>query len=62
MVQAKKFQPLVLDEKGTIRERFNLLSKNSHIKKEALAGKVFEAGLQLLEKKNKKLNELKSHS
>lgn len=43
------FQPVVLDEKGNIRNRFNTLYMKTRIEKRALASKIFDVGMKILE-------------
>lgn len=43
------FQPVVLDEKGNIRNRFNTLYVKTRIEKRALASKIFDVGMKILE-------------
>ena len=43
------FHPVVLDEKGTIRKRFNAMYCKTRIEKRARASKIFELGLDCLE-------------
>lgn len=49
-----RWQPVVNDNDGTIRKRFNELKKSTHIEKPALAEKIFLLGLPLLEKEASK--------
>ena len=44
------FQPVVLDDKGNIRSRFNTLYMKTRIEKRALASKIFDVGMKILEK------------
>lgn len=44
------FFPVVLDEKGTIRKRFDSMHCKTRIEKRALASKIFEIGLDVLER------------
>ena len=46
------FQPVVLDDNGKIRERFNSLYTKTRIEKRALASKIFDVGMKILEKKH----------
>lgn len=48
--QNKFFQPVVLDETGSLKQRFNELKKRTRIEKRALSAKIFEIGLARLEK------------
>ena len=43
------FHPIVLDEKGSIRNRFNTLYVKTRIEKRALASKIFDVGMKILE-------------
>ena len=46
----KPFHPVVLDEIGKIRAKFEALYRKTKIEKCALAGKAMEIGLATLEK------------
>ena len=47
------FHPVVLDEKGSIRNRFNTLYRKTRIEKRALASKIFDVGMKVLEAETK---------
>ena len=48
------FHPVVLDENGKIRSRFNALYRKTRIEKRALASKIFEIGMNILEQSSGK--------
>lgn len=45
-----RWQPVIFDERGDIRKRFNELKKKTRIEKSALAEKIFLIGIPILEK------------
>lgn len=45
-----EFYPVVLDEKGLIKKRFDSMYYKTRIEKRALASKIFEIGLDVLER------------
>ena len=44
------FQPVVRDEKRTIRNRFNKLHKKIRLEKQTLAAQIFSKGMEVVEK------------
>ena len=48
--QIKALHPVVLDEKGALKVRFDALYNRTKIQKRALAAKIFEIGLSHLER------------
>lgn len=43
------FHPIVMDENGMLRKKFNSLHAATNIQKRALAAKIFELGINMLE-------------
>lgn len=50
MKQNAPFHPVVRDEKGTIRSRFNKLHNKIRLEKKTLAARIFSKGMDALEK------------
>lgn len=46
---AAKFQPVVPDDNNQLRGRYEKLAKDTGLRRQALAQKIFEAGLNALE-------------
>lgn len=46
---AVKFQPVVPDDSNQLRGRYEKLAKSTGLRRQALAQKIFEAGLNVIE-------------
>lgn len=46
---ATKFQPVVPDDSNELRARYEKLAKTTGLRRQALAQKIFEAGLNSIE-------------